>query len=222
MTACILYGRQVSRIICVQEIESRAAREGVPASSLLPRFGSIHFIVNYVQIGGTIYSLDKFSGAPLASQLRGESISSERLILEVSTIIDTDKVTVRGLKSYNVDTCPLIEAHQHINGLNSNGTLYALTLSEMPILRRGHISKVVSQVNDETNKRERILSYFIKTIADNVSVEAMDGADELDISQSVKEGYIPSRVVRLLASPFSRLLDEVTGETTKSISLTSN
>jgi hypothetical protein len=80
----------------------------------------------------------------------------------------------------------------------------------------------VSQVNDETNKRERILSYFIKTIADNVSVEAMDGADELDISQSVKEGYIPSRVVRLLASPFSRLLDEVTGETTKSISLTSN
>ena len=208
MTACILYGRKVSEIICTQEVEMRAAREGVPASTLMPKFGSIHFIVNYVQLNSSIYSIDKVSGAALASQLRKQEISSERLILEVSTLIDNSRIKVGAQRSFTPANCPLIEAHQHIVGLNSHNTLYALTLDEMPILRRGHISKVVSQVTND--KRELILSYFLKTNADNVtSIEAMDGTDELDLSSCVKEAVVPSRAVRLLASPFSRLLDEV-------------
>ena len=129
----IFYGRLVSTIVCVNEMSTRSSREGRPISELTPQYGSVHFIVNAVQVGGLIYVVDKTSGAAKSSQKMGLAITEERLILEVSTNIDQSQVQP-GLNKYDWSDCPLVEGQEHFTSLTTKA-LYALSLTEAPFIR---------------------------------------------------------------------------------------
>ena len=187
----IMYGRLVSEIICVNEMLIRAKREGRSASELTPLFGSTHFIINAVQVGGLIYVVDKVSGVEKSSKTLGEPVIEERLILEVSTNIDKSQV-LAGQTKYDLSNCPLVPEQEHFMGL-TNKALYALVLSEPPFTRKNHFSKV--QNREEGGK---MLTGFLKTDAFNVKLEALDKQDEEGLLSMVEKALTPFQVMAKL------------------------
>lgn len=134
----VLYALCVSQITCKGEAELRG-RE-------YPRYGSLRFIVTKAQIDGQIYTVDRYGNTEHASKLLKQDIAEERLILEISYVLEKNKV---------------VDRHKHVANLQT-GQLYSLSLVENPYVRKGHLSHVIKK-NDKN-----ILTYFVKGWGDYV------------------------------------------------------
>lgn len=160
-TSYILYGHKVSYVVCTYEAEIRAKRLGL--GSVPTKYSSTHFIINTIQIGKEIYNINKYKGVDRTKVIKREEIKEERMILEVSSILKKGEIE---------------ERHKHILEIDEK-RLYALSLREAPYIKKNHITRLTKEGS------RSILSYFVKTWADNISnIEAMSYEDEEFLNQS--------------------------------------
>ncbi len=156
----ILYGKLVSNINCDYEASLRNRKEVT--------YTSFHFIINYVQSNNKIYKVDKYKELERASKVNKVKVEEERLILEVSAKYKGGKLEERFKQLENIE--------------DNRDTFFAIYLKEEPFIRKNHISKITRKVRAQGFYT--IMSYFIKTWGDLITIEVMDIEEEEYLNNS--------------------------------------
>lgn len=193
-----------SKIVCTREMKIRAKKTG--EELVKPHFGSVYLKVHDVQRDGQVYKVDRFKDLQSSSRLRNETVVEQRLMLEVSIVVDQNKVEP-GLKEYTVDNTPFVEEHNHIVNLIPN-TLYALTVnSDQLRTRKGHTCVAMYPHMSEKGLYGTLLTGIMKTWANHISMDMdiIPWEDEQGLLYN-SDSLSPFEVMTLLNSISDRTL----------------
>lgn len=132
-------GKVLSKVECHKERQIQAERKGLTLDNVPLKYGSVRIAVNLIQLGETVYLIDK---SP-----RDFSIKEERLILEISYKFDVEG--------------NIISEHDIINDFNIREDI-ELVMDDAYVAKN-HYLKLIN-VGEYTT----IKSYFLKSWANKI------------------------------------------------------